>query len=174
MRAAQPGPLGQVVELRPDPAVRSGAGLDRWPGVSDEAARVDGGTVYAVDVGSEPLRPLGMQAWAVDAQRAQVVFAASHQVETFASAGGRGPDPHLAGLASGGWARFDDFEGWAEPAVGWSAVLDMVGDVLTVTGRTGVRFYEGGLNSSRAWRRTRVATASSSPWPAASPAPGTS
>ncbi|WP_158835923.1 hypothetical protein [Streptomyces sp. NRRL S-350] len=122
--------------------------------MSDEAASLDGGAMYAVDVGGGPLRPLGMQAWAVEAQRAQVVFAASHRVETFASAGGRGPDPHLAGLASGGWARFDDFEGWAEPAAGWSAVLDVGGDVLTVTGRAGVCFYEGGLNSSRAWRRT--------------------
>ncbi|MFJ2915346.1 hypothetical protein ACIO8F_39510 [Streptomyces sp. NPDC087228] len=67
--------------------------------MSEEAATVDGGTMYAVDVGSEPL---GMQPWAVDARRAQVVFAASHRVETFVSAGGRGPDPHLAGLASGG------------------------------------------------------------------------
>ncbi|WP_331742788.1 hypothetical protein [Kitasatospora sp. NBC_01300] len=97
--------------------------------MSDEAAPVDGGTMYAVDVGSEPLRPLGMQAWAVEGQRAQVVFAASHRVETFALAGGRGPDSHLAGLASGGWARFGDFEGWAEPAVGWSAVLDVAGNV---------------------------------------------
>ncbi|MFJ2915347.1 hypothetical protein ACIO8F_39515 [Streptomyces sp. NPDC087228] len=30
----------------------------------------------------------------------------------------------------------------------------MACDVLTVTGRAGVCFYEGGLNSSRAWRRT--------------------
>ncbi|MFE6503765.1 hypothetical protein [Kitasatospora sp. NPDC057738] len=95
----------------------------------------------AVDVGSGPLRPLGMQAWAVDARRAQVVFAASHRVETFASAGGRGPGPRLAGLASGGWARFDDLEGWAGPTVGWSAVLDVADDVLTVTGRAGVCFY---------------------------------
>ncbi|MFD8694266.1 hypothetical protein [Kitasatospora purpeofusca] len=121
--------------------------------MSDEAAPMDGGSMYAVDVGSGPLRPLGMRAWAVEGQRAQVVFAASHWVETFASAGGRGPDPHLAGLAFGGWARFDDFEGWAEPAAGWAAVLDAAGDVLTVTGRACVCFYEGGLNSSRVWRR---------------------
>ncbi|MFC1405680.1 MULTISPECIES: hypothetical protein [Streptacidiphilus] len=122
--------------------------------MSDKEVPLDGGTMYAVDAGSEPLRPLGMQAWAVDAQRAQVVFAASHRVETFALAGGRGPDPYLVGLASGGWSRFEDFEGWAEPAADWSAVLDVAGDVLTVTSRDGVCFYEGGLNCPRAWRRT--------------------
>jgi hypothetical protein len=64
-----------------------------------------------------------------------------------------GPDPHLHGLATH-WAKMDDFPGWADPAPGWSAVLDVAADDFTVTGIDDVLFYSGGLNSSKKWRRT--------------------
>ena len=61
--------------------------------------------MYGVDLTRPPV-PLGMQARMDDRHSMpRVVFAASHRVETFATAGGRGPDPHLHGLETGGWAE---------------------------------------------------------------------
>ncbi|MEW2493770.1 hypothetical protein AB0942_09505 [Streptomyces nodosus] len=115
---------------------------------------MDPHTLYGVDL-SRPAAPLDMQVWMDDRDSMpRVVFAATHRVETIATGGGHGPDPHLHGLATGGWAKFDDFAGWAEPAPGWTSVLDVPADVLTVTGPNGAPFYAGSLNSSKAWRRT--------------------
>ncbi|MFD4370142.1 hypothetical protein [Streptomyces sp. NPDC058486] len=114
---------------------------------------MDPQTMYSIDLSGPPV-PMDMQAWSVDhLSRAQVVFTTTHRIETFEPGGGRGPDPHLHGLATGGWAKFDDFAAWAEPAAGWSAVLDVPGDLFTVTGPGGVAFYTGALNSSKTWRR---------------------
>ena len=115
--------------------------------------RLDPDTMYAVDLTSSDVA-LGMQAWADDrGSRPTVVFTAQHRIETFATAGGAGSDPHLQSLAAH-WAQLDDFPGWAEPAPGWSAVLDVAADEFTVTGIDDVLFYSGSLNSSRRWRRT--------------------
>jgi hypothetical protein len=69
-------------------------------------------------------------------------FTTAHRIETFAPGGGRGPDSHLHGLAADGWAKFDDFAGWAEPAADWSAV-DVASSRFTVTGLGGVAFCYG-------------------------------
>ncbi|MFD0492740.1 MULTISPECIES: hypothetical protein [Streptomyces violaceusniger group] len=112
----------------------------------------DSQSMYGVDLSGPPV-PMDMQAWSVDhLSRAQVVFTTS-RIETFTPDCGSGPDPYLLGLATGSWAKFDDFAGWAEPADGWSAVLDVPGDLFTVTGPGGVTFYAGTLNASKAWRR---------------------
>ncbi|MEU5417857.1 hypothetical protein [Streptomyces sp. NPDC020667] len=114
---------------------------------------MDSQTMYTVDLSGAPA-PLGMQAWSDDRGRMPaVVFAASHRVETFATRGGPGPDPHLRSLEEGGWGKFGDLAGWSEPVPGWSAVLDVSADAFTVTGPGDVTFYEGALNSSKAWRR---------------------
>ncbi|MFB6629993.1 hypothetical protein ACFCWY_08865 [Streptomyces sp. NPDC056362] len=115
---------------------------------------MDPNTMYSVDL-SGPAPDLGMQVWMDDRDSMpRAVFAASHRIETFGTAGGAGPDPFLHGLRTGGWAKFDDFSGWADPAPGWSAVLDVATDELTMSNPEGVPFYQGSLNSSRAWRRS--------------------
>lgn len=115
---------------------------------------LDPSTLYAVDL-SGPLTVLpGMRAWADDrSEMPAVVFISSHRVETFATAGGAGPDPFLLALATH-WAKFDDFPAWETPATGWKAVLDAAADDFTVTGPDGVLFYSGPLGSSKKWRRT--------------------
>ncbi|MFI5990252.1 hypothetical protein ACIBAC_00160 [Streptomyces sp. NPDC051362] len=115
---------------------------------------MDPNTMYSVDL-SGPLPDLGMQVWMDDrSTMARAVFVASHRLETFGTDGGRGPDPYVHGLRTGGWAEFKDYPGWAEPAPGWSAVLDVATDELTMSNPEGVPFYEGTLNSSKAWRRS--------------------
>ncbi|MFE1206297.1 hypothetical protein ACFW5V_31940 [Streptomyces sp. NPDC058762] len=115
---------------------------------------MDPNTMYSVDL-SGPAPDLGMQAWMDDRDSMpRVVFAASHRIETFGTDGNAGPDPFLHGLQTGGWAEFNDFPGWAEPAPGWSAVLDVATDELTMSNPEGVPFYQGSLNSSKAWRRS--------------------
>lgn len=116
---------------------------------------LDPGAMHAIDLSmSGPPVALGMQAWADDRREMPtVVFATAHRIETFAPAGGAGPDPHLDGLATQ-WARFDDFPAWEEEAPGWGAVLDVAADEFTVTGPDDVLFYSGGLNSSKKWRST--------------------
>lgn len=117
-----------------------------------EFDRLDPGTMYSVDLISSDVA-LGMLAWADDrGSMPTVIFTVPHRIETSATAGGAGPDPHLHGLAAH-WAKLDDFPGWAEPAHGWRAVLDVAADEFTVTGIDEVLFYSGGLNSSKRWRR---------------------
>ncbi|MFI6142431.1 hypothetical protein ACIBCC_30095 [Streptomyces griseus] len=115
---------------------------------------MDPNTMYSVDL-SGPAPDLGMQAWMDDRDSVpRVVFAASHRIETFGPDGsGAGPDPFLYGLRTHGWAEFQDFPAWAKPAPGWSAVLDVATDELTMSAPDGVPFYQGTLNSSKAWRR---------------------
>jgi hypothetical protein len=112
------------------------------------------GVMHAVDLSGPPVA-LGMRAWADDrGKMPSVVFTTAHRIETIATAGGPGPDPHLHGLAAV-WARFDNFPAWEEAAPGWSAVLDVAADEFTVTGPSDdVLFYSGGLNSSAKWQRT--------------------
>ncbi|MET9776177.1 hypothetical protein ABZ023_18285 [Streptomyces sp. NPDC006367] len=111
-------------------------------------------TLYSVDL-SGPAPDLGMQVWMDDRDdMPRAVFAATHRIETFGTDGRAGPDPYLHGLRTGGWAEFNDFPGWAEPAPGWSAVLDVATDELTMSNPEGVPFYQGTLNSSKAWRRS--------------------
>ncbi|MFF8696224.1 hypothetical protein ACF08W_28835 [Streptomyces sp. NPDC015144] len=115
---------------------------------------MDPNTMYSVDL-SGPAPDLGMQAWIDDRDSMpRVVFAAEHRIETFGTDGSAGPDPFLHGLRTDGWAEFNDFPGWADPAPGWSAVLDVATDELTMSNPDGVSFYQGTLNSSRTWRRS--------------------
>ncbi|RZU28279.1 hypothetical protein EV284_6445 [Streptomyces sp. BK022] len=114
---------------------------------------MDPNTMYSVDLSGPPVA-LDMQAWMDDRDSVpRVVFAATHRVETFGTDGGRGPDPYLEGLRTGGWALLDDFAGWADPAPGWSAVLDVATDELTMSNSAGEAFYSGTLNSSPRWRK---------------------
>ncbi|MFK0159157.1 hypothetical protein ACIQVK_44690 [Streptomyces sp. NPDC090493] len=110
--------------------------------------------MYSVDL-SGPPPDLGMQVWMDDRDSMpRAVFASAHRIETFGTDGSAGPDPFLHGLRTGGWAEFNDFPAWADPAPGWSAVLDVATDELTMSNPEGVPFYQGNLNSSRAWRRS--------------------
>ncbi|MFJ4866566.1 hypothetical protein [Streptomyces sp. NPDC088748] len=115
---------------------------------------MDPNTMYSVDL-SGPLPDLGMQVWMDDRDSMpRAVFASGHRIETFGTDSSAGPDPFLHDLRTHGWAEFNDFPGWADPAPGWSAVLDVATDELAMSSPEGVRFYQGSLNSSRAWRRS--------------------
>jgi hypothetical protein len=117
--------------------------------------RLDSHTMYAVDLDASALPALDMAVWADDTGvMPTAIFASSHRITTFAASGGPGPDPHLHQLAASGWALFDDYAGWAEPAPVWSATLDVSSDRLTVLGPGEVPFYDGTLNSSKRWRRS--------------------
>lgn len=103
-----------------------------------------------------PADGLDMLAWADDelaGDMPALIFATKQTVQSFAADGSDFNDLYLESLKVSGWAAFDDLPGWADSAPGWTASLDVRADRLVMTGPGGVQFYEGGIGSSKRWRR---------------------
>ncbi|PVD04464.1 hypothetical protein [Streptomyces sp. CS014] len=97
-----------------------------------------------------------MNVWFIDTHDGdalpQAVFAPQHATCVITSAtGAMSREVHLTYLESNGWALIRNAEGWAEPAPGWTATLDVPTSLLTMTDATGTVFYEGSAEPNADW-----------------------